>query len=395
MQMRNYSSRTIFTVLVLMMTLYPDARAFQDKPVISGRVTDENGRPLAGATVTAADTYLGTHTDNNGYFTFTGIRPGTYRLECSFIGYQSAVIELQTDDNKVHEIRLEPKTYLTEEVTVHATRAGENSPMAYTTVSLEKLRKQNTGGDLPYLLSLTPSFVETSEAGNGVGYTGMRIRGTDGNRINVTLDGIPLNDPESQQVFWVDLPDIASSVDNIQIQRGAGTSSNGAGAFGATISLQSSTAGSEPFAEISSAAGSFNTFKNMVSAGTGLLKDRFALQMRLSDIVSDGYIDRTGSEHRSAFVSGLYRTDRSMLKMNIILGKEHTGIGWWGVPKDSLKTNRRYNPAGEYTASDGTINYYENESDNYLQDHIQLIFNRKMAGYLYFNTALHYTMGKG
>ncbi len=393
--MRRFFSVSFIGGLLIFMTFTANAQSLRDNQAITGHVTDEKGKPLGGATVTAINTFLGTHTDSNGNFTLTGLRAGSYLIECSFIGYQTVTKELGTGGNEVNEIRLEPKAYLTDEVTVNATRAGEQSPVAYSAVTLDRLRKQNTGSDMPYLLSLTPSFVETSEAGNGIGYTGMRIRGTDGNRINVTLDGIPLNDPESQQVFWVDLPDIASSVDNIQIQRGAGTSSNGSGAFGATISLQSATPGTEPFAEISSAAGSFNTFKNTVSAGTGLLNDRFALQVRLSDLVSDGYVSRTGSDHRSAFVSGMYRTKKSMLRMNLILGKEHTGIGWWGVPADSLKTNRRYNPAGEYRADDGSLKYYDNESDNYLQNHIQLIYNRKLSDYLVLNTAFHYTMGKG
>ena len=215
----------------MFMTFTVNAQALRDNQVISGHVTDEKGKPLGGATVTAINTFLGTHTDSKGNFILTGLRAGTYMIECSFIGYQTVNKELATGGREVYEISLEPTTYLTDEVTVNATRAGEQSPVAYSAVTLDRLRKQNTGSDMPYLLSLTPSFVETSEAGNGIGYTGMRIRGTDGNRINVTLDGIPLNDPESQQVFWVDLPDIASSVDNIQIQRGAGTSSNGSGAF--------------------------------------------------------------------------------------------------------------------------------------------------------------------
>jgi iron complex outermembrane receptor protein len=238
-------------------------------------------------------------------------------------------------------------------------------------------------------------LVETSESGNGIGYTSLRIRGTDGSRINVTIDGIPLNDPESQQVIWVDLPDLASSVENIQVQRGAGTSSNGAGAFGATISIETLNPDNEAFAEVSSSIGSFNTMKYMVSAGSGLLAGRFAVQMRYSDLKSDGFIERTGSDHQSAFISGVYRTDRSWLKANIILGKEHTGISWWGVPKDMLEVNRRYNPAGEYTDETGMTQYYDNESDNYLQNHYQLIYSMKLSNSLSINTALHYTKGKG
>jgi iron complex outermembrane receptor protein len=196
-------------------------------------------------------------------------------------------------------------------------------------------------------------------------------------------------------VFWVDLPDLASSVDNIQVQRGVGTSSNGAGAFGASINIQTRGIENEPFAEINSSAGSFGTFKNNITAGTGLLKERFAFQMRYSDLRSNGFIERTGSKHNSAYMSALYRTGKSLIKANIILGKEQTGIGWWGVPEDMLSTDRRYNPAGEYTDGNGLTRYYDNETDNYIQNHFQLIFSRKLDAVLSLHSAFHYTMGKG
>jgi iron complex outermembrane receptor protein len=363
--------------------------------VIKGKVSDTEGNPLTGAVITIENTFLGVHTDGGGYYSFSGLKDGTYNLQFSFIGYETTTREVRLTGEVILDINLSPKPFMTDEVFVNATRAGDHSPLAYSAVSKEILKKQNTGQDMPYLLSLTPSLVETSEAGNGVGYTNLRIRGTDGNRINVTIDGIPLNDPESQQVFWVDLPDLASSVENIQVQRGAGTSSNGAGAFGATISIQTLNPENEPFGEVSSSLGSFNTIKTMVSAGTGLLAEKFALQMRYSDLKSDGYIERTGSRHRSAYISGTYRSGRSRLKANIILGEEHTGIGWWGVPKDSLATNRRFNPSGEYTDQSGITRYYNNESDNYLQDHFQLIYSLKLSNFLTLNSALHYTKGKG
>jgi len=387
--------KAIIITLLLISGSITNAEVYQDLSVIRGRVTDADGKALAGASITIENTFLGTHADSNGNYSFSGLKNGVCILTYSFIGYESVSREIKVDGYIEIDVSLISKPFVTQEVMINATRAGDRSPMAYSSVTKELLKKQNTGYDMPYLLSLTPSFVETSEAGNGIGYTGLRIRGTDGNRINVTLDGIPLNDAESQQVFWVDLPDIASSVDNIQIQRGAGTSSNGAGAFGATISLQTGNPDSEPYAEISSSAGSFNTFKNTVSAGTGMLKERFALQMRYSDIKSDGYIKRTGSDHRSAFIGGLYRGKKSILKANVILGEEHTGIGWWGVPKDSLATDRRYNPAGEYSDEAGIIRYYDNESDNYRQDHYHLIYNRKMGADFILNSALHYTKGKG
>jgi len=372
------------------------ANAYQvNGSVIKGKVTDLNGNGLAGTGITIESTFLGIHTAADGTYSFSGLKDGNYTLHFSFIGFETQVKEVRLKGEAIVDIALLAKPFMTEEVLINAMRAGEHAPLAYSTVNNELLKKQNTGQDLPYLLSLTPSLVETSEAGNGVGYTSLRIRGTDGSRINVTIDGIPLNDPESQQVFWVDLPDLASSVENIQIQRGAGTSSNGAGAFGATISIQTRNPENEPFAEFSSSIGSFNTLKNMVVAGTGLLAGKFALQMRYSDLKSDGFIERTGSDHRSAYISGIFRTDRSRLKVNVILGEEHTGIGWWGVPKDMLEVNRRYNPAGEYTDETGIKQYYDNESDNYFQNHYQLIYSLKLNNCLSLHTALHYTKGEG
>jgi len=362
---------------------------------LKGKVTDLSGIPLAGATITIEGTYMGTHAGTEGDYSFTGLKKGSYNIRFSFIGYQTLTREEEINTDVVLNVQLKPMEVITNDVIISATRAGDRAPLAYTNVSGEILEKRNTGQDIPYLLGLTPSFIETSEAGNGIGYTSLRIRGTDASRINVTLDGIPLNDPESQQVFWVDLPDLASSVDNIQVQRGVGTSSNGAGAFGASINIQTRGIENEPFAEINSSAGSFGTFKNNITAGTGLLKERFAFQMRYSDLRSNGFIERTGSKHNSAYMSALYRTGKSLIKANIILGKEQTGIGWWGVPEDMLSTDRRYNPAGEYTDGNGLTRYYDNETDNYIQNHFQLIFSRKLDAVLSLHSAFHYTMGKG
>ncbi len=362
---------------------------------IGGKVTDLDGEPLAGASVIVEGTFQGVYTDSGGNYLLEGLKAGGHSIRYSFMGYETQMREINVTGDVREDVRLKPTAIITDDVIISATRAGDRTPLAYSNVTGEILEKQNSGQGIPYLLSLTPSFVETSESGNGIGYTSLRIRGTDASRINVTIDGIPLNDPESQQVFWVDLPDLASSVDNIQVQRGVGTSSNGAGAFGASINIQTKGIENEPFAEISSAAGSFGTFRNSITAGTGLLKDRFAFQMRYSDLRSDGYVERTGSEHNSAFFSALYRTGKSLLKANIILGKEKTGIGWWGVPKEILEVDRRYNPAGEYTDEYGNVRYYDNETDNYTQNHYQLIFSRRMNDYLSLHSALHYTFGKG
>jgi len=385
-----------FSILFLIFTsVYSAYPAQVEGYKLKGRVTDNNGTPLTGASVMIAGTFKGVQTGVDGSYLISGLKDGDYLVRYSFIGYETFSGNMILKGDSILDVQLKPMAVITDDVVISATRAGNQTPLAYTNVTREILEKRNSGQDMPFLLSLTPSFVETSETGIGVGYTSLRIRGTDASRINVTIDGIPLNDPESQQVFWVDLPDLASSVDNIQVQRGVGTSSNGAGAFGASVNIQTKGIENEPFAEITSSAGSFSTFRNNITAGTGLLKDRFAFQMRYSDIRSDGYIERTGSSHNSAYMSALYRTGKSLLKANLILGKEHTGIGWWGVPKEMLSVNRRYNPAGEYTDENGTTQYYNNESDNYSQNHLQLIYNLKLSENFSFHSALHYTKGDG
>jgi len=384
-----------FLFLVFFIAL-PDLSYCQDnKTVIRGMVTDASGNALAGASVAVENTFIGTHSGSDGKYFLYGLKNGIYNIHFSYMGYETQVQKVTVNEETELNIALSQKSFWAGEVMVSTTRAGDRSPITYSTIDKINLARQNSGQDLPFLLGMTPSLVETSEAGNGIGYTNLRIRGTDASRINVTIDGIPLNDPESQQVFWVDLPDLASSVENIQVQRGAGTSSNGAGAFGATINIQTKNPESEPFAQADISAGSFSTLKKMVSAGTGLLADKFVLQMRFSELKSDGFIERTGSDHRSAFISGVYRNQKSHLKMNVILGEEHTGIGWWGIPEEMLDINRRYNPAGEYTDETGTIRYYDNESDNYWQNHYQLIYSLNLNNNLNLNAALHYTSGKG
>jgi iron complex outermembrane recepter protein len=389
--MRRFLGVVLINILVITCL-----NARQDKgSVIRGKVTDMSGKILAGAGVTIANSYIGVHTDSYGTYVINVLKDGAYKLSFSFIGYETIVEEVNLHGDLTLNISLPEKPFQTEDVLVSAMRAGEHAPLAYSEVGKDMLKKQNAGYDMPYLLSLTPSYVETSEAGNGIGYTSLRIRGTDANRINVTIDGIPLNDAESQQVFWVDLPDLASSVENIQIQRGAGTSTNGSGAFGATISIQTVSPENQPFAEVATSVGSFSSIKNTISAGTGMVGGKFGLMMRYSDIKSDGYIERTGSNHRSENISGIFRSGNSILKANILLGEEHTGIGWWGVPKEMLTINRRYNPAGEYTDEAGITHYYDNESDNYKQNHFQLIYSQKLGNFLSLHTALHYTKGKG
>ena len=363
--------------------------------ILSGKITDQDGQPLGGAVIKIENSLLGTYSGADGSYSLKVRQQGSVKVTYSFTGYRKETREINISGNVTEDVILGRSVFMTGEIVVSATRAGTTTPVAYTSLQSEQVRSQNNGQDIPFLLALTPSLVETSEAGAGIGYTNLRIRGTDANRINVTIDGIPLNDPESQQVFWVDLPDLASSVEDIQVQRGVGTSSNGAGAFGASVNILTKSISSEPYADVNTTAGSFNTLKNTVSAGTGLLGGKFALQMRYSDIKSDGYIKRTGTNNRSGAISAVYRTGKSMLKANIILGEEHTGISWWGVPSDSLSTDRRFNPAGMYTDEAGNIKFYNNETDNYWQNHYQLMFNTELGSSLNLHTAFHYTTGKG
>ena len=273
---------------------------------IKGIVTDHNKQPLPGASVVIKQTYIGLSAGHDGRFEFKNLKEGKHVLMVSFIGFETKEVEFNSAETAVVNVELTPKVVFTEEIMVAATRAGDKTPVAYTNISGEFLKKRNFGQDIPYLMTLTPSFVATSDAGAGIGYTNFRVRGTDLNRINVTVNGIPLNDAESHGTWFVDQPDLAGSTDNIQIQRGVGTSTNGAAAFGATINLQTLSLISEPYTEFRTAAGSFNTFRNTLSAGTGLINGKFTVDARLSKISSDGYIDRAFSDLKSFYLAAGY-----------------------------------------------------------------------------------------
>lgn len=279
------------------------------------------------------------------------------------------------DSTKIRELN---------EVVVSSTRANQKMGMAFTNVYQKDLKKQNLGQDMPFLLNQLPSVVVSSDAGAGVGYTGIRIRGTDPTRINVTLNGVPYNDSESQGTYWVNMPDFASSAQSIQVQRGVGTSTNGAGAFGASININTLSYQQEAYGETNFTVGSFNTLKTNVLASTGLLNDHFVVDARLSKLSSDGYIDRASSDLKSFYVSAGYYGKNSFVRFNAFSGKEKTYQAWEGVPESLLKTNRTFNP---YT--------YDNQVDDYQQDHYQLISSFKLNQNWTFNPILHYTKGRG
>jgi iron complex outermembrane receptor protein len=304
-------------------------------------------------------------------------------LGCSF----AATIALFSQEKE----EVKDSFYTLSPVEVKAVRAGENSPFTKTNIAKKEISKTNLGQDIPFLLNQTPSVVINSDAGNGVGYTGIRIRGTDATRINVTLNGIPYNDAESQGTFFVDLPDFSSSTGSIQIQRGVGTSSNGAGAFGGSINFSTNEVNKDAYAEINNSYGSFNTWKNTIKAGSGLVNG-FTTDIRLSRISSNGFIDRASSNLKSFHFSTAYISKKGSLRFNVFSGKEKTYQAWYGISEADLKAgNRTVNSAGTERPGDP----YDNETDNYTQKHYQLFFNHLIGKRISFNTALFLTKGKG
>ncbi|MFC2111081.1 TonB-dependent receptor [Bacteroidota bacterium] len=351
---------------------------------LSGIITDkESNESLVGAHIIVENTFIKTTSAKNGEFLIKNLK-GKVKLRLSYVGFKTYFEEIEISKNTILNIQLERNTIIQDEVIITATRAGEKTPTAFTNISKIEISEMNLGQDIPILLDATPSVITTSDAGTGIGYTGIRIRGTDMTRINITVNGIPLNDAESHGVYWVNMPDFASSIDDIQIQRGVGTSTNGAAAFGASINIQTLKLNAKPYAEINNSFGSFNTLKHTVSVGTGLLDGKWAIDGRLSKLSTDGYVDRAFSDLKSFYISGSYYAKKSMLKLNIFSGKEYTYQAWNGIPKDSLETNRTYN---SYT--------YENETDNYQQDHYQLHYSYQINRFLNLNSALHYTKGSG
>jgi iron complex outermembrane receptor protein len=361
---------------------------------LSGKITDQQtGEALPGANISIQESSINTVSGINGNYRIENLNAGNYTLVVTYLGYQIQHKAITLSANTTADFKLTHSTTLTEEVTVSATRASANSPTTYTNLDKAAIEKNNSGRGFEYLLEQTPSTVVTSNAGAGVGYTSIRIRGSDATRINVTLNGIPLNDAEDQGVYFVDLPDLASSVDNIQVQRGVGTSTNGAGAFGASINRQTTTRRDTAYAELNNSAGSYGTVKNTVSVGTGLLGGHYSFDGRLSNMTSDGYIDRSGSTLRSFFLSGAYYGKNSVLRLNVFSGYEQTHQAWDGVPEDSVKFgNRRYNELGYIEA---TNSYYKNQTDNYTQNYYQLLYDKQISSSLSFSGALHYTKGYG
>jgi len=375
-------------------------------------ITDASGNPVANASIELEKTGVFSASENGELIVYTR-QTGELKCRVSSVGFKN--IDTTITLPWAHIVFVMTRlTLLLEPVEIKALRAGDKSPFAKTNLSKTDIEKLNLGQDLPVVLSQTPSVITTSDAGNGVGYTSMRIRGTDATRINVTVNGIPYNDAESQGTYFVDLPDITSSLSTIQIQRGAGTSSNGAGAFGASINLSTNEVNEKAYAEINNSFGSFDTWKNTVKFGTGLINKHFTFDARLSKISSDGFIDRAGTSLKSFYASAAYITQKSSIRFNIISGTEKTYQAWNGIPQYKLFYNKDsllqhyYNNVGSlyFTAADSAnlfnsnprkynVFTYPNQTDNYQQDHYQLFFNHQFTSDWSLNTAIYLSKGKG
>ena len=390
---------------IFLSTMLLASQLLVSQNTIKGKVINsQTDEPLVGATIFLKNTFYATSSNIKGEFTLeVGNKKSS--IICSFIGFESDTVEFSNDI----EFKLTPKAFQNDLVLIEATRVSDNAPATKTNVNKEDIEELNLGQDIPYLLMRTPSLISTSDAGTGIGYTGFRIRGSDASRINVTVNGIPLNDAESHGVFWVNMPDFASNLENIQIQRGLGTSTNGAGAFGATVNLQTNALNEKAYGEVNNSFGSFNSRKHTVQFGTGLINNHFAFEGRLSNIQSDGYIDRARADLNSYFASGAYYGEKTIVKAIIFGGNEVTYQSWYGTPESRFKGNvKEMNDYADRNFlndrdrenllnSGRTYNFYlyDNQVDNYSQDHYQLHISHQFSEKLTSNLAFHYTIGEG
>ncbi len=318
-----------------------------------------------------------------------------HRIKTLFTTMALSGLALSLSAQEQETDSLEGKKVVLDEVLVQAIRVTKEFPITFSNLDQEEITPRNLGQDVPILMNFLPAVVTTSDAGAGVGYTGIRVRGSDATRVNVTINGVPYNDAESQGTFWVNMPDFASSTQSLQLQRGVGTSTNGAAAFGASLNLLTDAFSEEAYARISSSVGSFNTLRNNIKFSTGILNDHFEISGRLSRITSDGYVDRARSELDAYFLQGVYKDENTLVKALLFGGHEITYQAWNGITAEELENNRTYNSAGIYTDENGNIQFYDNEVDNYKQDHFQLHWNETLSSEWNTNLALHYTRGRG
>lgn len=370
-------------ILVPFLSLFAIGFANAQSYTLQGKVVDENQEALLGATVMVKEINKGTSTDLDGKFSIT-LQEGNYTLKVSYVGFKTLekTISLKGDQNIT--LVLSSDENLLDEVLVKAVRANSNIPVTYSNLNKKEIAKRNLGQDIPVLLNYLPSVISSSDAGAGIGYTYLNVRGSNSERINVTINGIPYNDAESHGTFWVNLGDFASSTQNLQLQRGVGTSTNGSGAFGASLNILTDAVSENPYGEISNSFGSFGTRKHTVKFSTGKINDHFEISGRLSNIYSDGYVDRAYTDLKSYFLQGAYVDENTLIKAVAFGGEEVTYQAWNGLTPDQLAQDRRQNP---YT--------YDNEVDDYQQNHYQLHWNEKLNENWSTNIGLNYTQGQG
>ena len=365
--------------LFLFASIFANAQTF----TLKGKVVNENNESLPGATILVKETKKGTSTDFDGKFN-VNLPKGNYTIQVSFIGYKTVSKGIALTKNEEINFSLLPNATVLEEVLVSAVRVNTDVPVTFSNLSKKEIAKRNLGQDIPILMNYLPNVVSSSDAGAGVGYTQMSVRGSNGERINVTINGIPYNDAESQGTFWVNLGDFASSTESLQLQRGVGTSTNGSGAFGASLNILTDAVSEEASAEIANSFGSFNTRKHTVKFSTGKINDHIEIAGRLSNIYSDGYVDRSFADIKSYYLQASYTDENTLIKAITFGGKEQTYQSWFGLTADQLAADRRQNP---YT--------YDNETDNYEQNHYQLHWNEKLNKNWSTTLALNYTAGSG
>tara|TARA_Y100000816_G_scaffold50302_1_gene31992 strand:- start:22095 stop:24431 length:2337 start_codon:yes stop_codon:yes gene_type:complete len=368
-------------IYILLLITYTSTSAQQY--TISGKVVNNNLDILSGASIKIEETNMGTSSDGNGEFTLN-LDKGKYTILISYTGFQSIEKEIFLEEDKKLNFILLVDDLVLDEVLVTAVRATQNTPITYSNLNKKELSKRNLGQDIPILLNYLPSVISSSDAGAGIGYTYLNVRGSNSERINVTINGIPYNDAESHGTFWVNLGDFASSTENLQLQRGVGTSTNGSGAFGASLNILTDVISEKASGEISNSFGSYNTRKHTIKFSTGKLNNHFEISGRLSKIYSDGYVNRAFSDLKSYFIQGSYSNENSLIKAISFGGSERTYQSWYGIDAKQLLEDRRQNP---YT--------YENEVDDYNQNHYQLHWNKKLNDNWSTNLGLNYTKGSG
>jgi iron complex outermembrane receptor protein len=369
--------------ITIFLFLFVSVLTNAQKVTVSGKIVGKNQKILTGATVLVKETNQGISSDFDGNFSFK-LNKGTFTLKVSFIGFKTIEKSIFLDEDKVVTIVLEEDDNVLDEVLVSAVRATSNIPVTYSNLSKKELAKRNLGQDIPVLLNYLPSVISSSDAGAGVGYTYLNVRGSNSERINVTINGIPYNDPESHGTFWVNLGDFTSSTENLQLQRGVGTSTNGSGAFGASLNILTDAISEKSGGEISNSFGSYGTRKHTVKFTTGKINEHLEVSGRFSNIHSDGYVDRAFTNLKSYFLQASYKDENTLIKAVSFGGAERTYQSWYGLDPQQLEENRRQNP---YT--------YENEVDDYKQNHYQLHWNEQLNNHWSTNLGLNYTKGAG